>query len=357
MTRPLVTIAMPVYNEEGRVADAIKDILAQTYRPLEILVCDDASTDRTLEIVEALAAESGEIKVLRNEVNIGVTGNFNRVRAAAAGDYVMLRSGNDRMHPELTEELVKVLEEDPQVGLAYARTRLRTPEGEDAGVYPDDFYINSGDKKPLQRMLDVVMRFTTGEPNYGLIRRRFLRQVQAYGWFNGPDHVYIAEIAYHTKIKVVDRELSYRVSEPTDEAKYRLFASRRSYRAKRSGIEAQFDPMLNLNFIQIAYQHCEMVANTEMPLGEKNVAATYCVKILRSRFEPFMEKELHYLLDIAKEYENHARQNQNISTFDQVVYEEVQRALMMASIVFPERAEITAARHSLLDASTPKGTA
>jgi glycosyltransferase involved in cell wall biosynthesis len=353
MSRPVVTIAMPVYNEEGRVADAIKDIIAQTYRPLEIIVCDDASTDRTLEIIEALA-EHAEIKVLRNEVNIGVTGNFNRVRAAATGDYVMLRSGNDRMHPELTEELVKVLEDDPEVGLAYARTRLRTPEGEDAGVYPDEFYINSGDKKPLQRMLDVVMRFTTGEPNYGLIRRRFLRQVQAYGWFNGPDHVYIAEIAYHTKIKVVDRELSYRVDEPTDEAKYRLFASRRSYRAKRSGIEAQFDPMLNLNFIQMAYQHCEMVANTEMSLEEKTVASTYCVKILRARFETFMHKELDTLMAIARKYASLALRSEEISTFDRVVYEEVQRALMMASIVFPERAEITAMRHSLLDASVPK---
>lgn len=349
MTYPLVTIAMPVYNDEAHLDAAIDSVLSQTYRNIEFLICDDASKDRSLEKALSYAEKFSHIKVLSNDMNIGVTGIFNRLRSAAAGKYVMLRSSNDLLDPAFTEEAVREMERDPEIGLCYARTVLIDKNGSSCGTYPESYYIDSGDKSPLQRLFEVVQKFTAGDINYGLIRNSILRRVQQYGWFNGPDHVFIAELAYHSKIKLIDSPWNYRRNLDTSYQTYRLYCSRRTYRSIRTGIEIQPDPFLMLNFVQMAFQHCEMIANTEMPISDKALASDQCLDILRQRFSRIMEAEVVSLLEHASNcLLQWAAAGWTLNAFNRSQMEELERALQTASLVFPEDRNIGKARNSLI---------
>src|SRR5690554_7860762 len=86
--RPLVTFALFAYNQEEYIREAVEGAFSQTYEPLEIILSDDCSTDRTFEIMQAMAAEytgPHEIRVRRNEGNVGVIDHVLKVAKVSKG--------------------------------------------------------------------------------------------------------------------------------------------------------------------------------------------------------------------------------------------------------------------------------
>ena len=77
MSDPLVSVGLPVYNGEDYVAEAIESILAQTYQNFELLINDNASTDRTEAICRAYAAADERVMYARNQTNLGAAANYN----------------------------------------------------------------------------------------------------------------------------------------------------------------------------------------------------------------------------------------------------------------------------------------
>ena len=69
---PLVSVIIPAYNAERYVELAVRSIMNQTYKNLEILITDDCSTDRTFEILKKLEEEDSRIKLFRNDKNLGI---------------------------------------------------------------------------------------------------------------------------------------------------------------------------------------------------------------------------------------------------------------------------------------------
>ncbi len=99
MTRPLVSIIIPVYNGEKYLAEAIDSVLAQTYRPIEIIVVDDGSTDRSANI-----AKSFKEVMYHHQSNLGVSVARNVVLASARGEFIAFLDADDRW---ATDKLVK----------------------------------------------------------------------------------------------------------------------------------------------------------------------------------------------------------------------------------------------------------
>lgn len=109
-SNPLVTYALFCYNQENFILDAVQSALSQTYEPLEIIISDDCSTDRTVAIVEKEILEyRGPHKVIlnKNKVNLGLTGNINCALEMAEGDFFVMAAGDDISTPERTERLVQ----------------------------------------------------------------------------------------------------------------------------------------------------------------------------------------------------------------------------------------------------------
>ena len=96
--KPLVTFALVAYNQEQFIRDAVDGALLQTYSPLEVILSDDRSTDRTYEIIEEVAASySGPHRVItrRSSVNLGLAGHINAVMSVANGELVVAAAGDD----------------------------------------------------------------------------------------------------------------------------------------------------------------------------------------------------------------------------------------------------------------------
>lgn len=94
---PAVTLGLITYRQEAFVAAAVRSALAQDHEPLEIVVCDDASPDRTWEIArDCVDAYAGPhtVRLHRNERNLGI-GNFNRLMEIASGELVVIAHGDD----------------------------------------------------------------------------------------------------------------------------------------------------------------------------------------------------------------------------------------------------------------------
>jgi glycosyltransferase involved in cell wall biosynthesis len=103
--RPLITFALFAYNQERFIREAVEGAFSQTYTPLEIILSDDCSADRTFEIMKELVAEYGghhTIILNRNERNIGIGEHLNRCMELSHGELIVAAAGDDISLPERT---------------------------------------------------------------------------------------------------------------------------------------------------------------------------------------------------------------------------------------------------------------
>jgi glycosyltransferase involved in cell wall biosynthesis len=112
---PIVTLGVPVYNGEAFVAEALESLLAQTYRNFEIVISDNASTDRTAAICQEFAARDSRIRYVRQKENRGSVNNFNCLVALARGRYFKWAASDDICCPTYLESVVAVLEAEPDI--------------------------------------------------------------------------------------------------------------------------------------------------------------------------------------------------------------------------------------------------
>jgi glycosyltransferase involved in cell wall biosynthesis len=124
MSDPLVSILIPTYNGERFIAHAVRSALQQTYRSIEVVVADDASTDRTPEILESLAASDPRLRVIRRDRNVGGFDNPRLLLGEASGEYVKFLLHDDVLASDCVRVLLRGMQGDPDVSLAFSRRRL-----------------------------------------------------------------------------------------------------------------------------------------------------------------------------------------------------------------------------------------
>ncbi len=123
-----VSICIPAYNAQETLETTLKSILAQTYRDLDIVVVDNASTDATPQIVQRFAALDSRVRHLRFEELVHGHDNFTRCFAAARGELMAIYHADDIYHPTIVADEVALLRQYPEIGAVF--TRGRTVDGE-----------------------------------------------------------------------------------------------------------------------------------------------------------------------------------------------------------------------------------
>lgn len=113
---PLVSVLMTAYNREKYIGHAIDAVLASDYPDFELIIVDDGSKDRTVEIARSYAAGDTRIKVYVNQDNLGDYPNRNRAAAYACGKYLKYVDADDYIYPWGLSLLVRMMEEFPQAG-------------------------------------------------------------------------------------------------------------------------------------------------------------------------------------------------------------------------------------------------
>lgn len=121
---PLVSICIPTYNAAVYLEPCLLSAVQQTYTNLEIIVCDDASNDNTIEIVKAFQQQHPQIKLVQNNTNLGMVNNWNQCIKEATGEWIKLLFQDDLLESTCVEEMLAAAKEhDVEVALC-SRTFL-----------------------------------------------------------------------------------------------------------------------------------------------------------------------------------------------------------------------------------------
>ncbi len=114
MNRPLISFLLLAFNQERYIRRAIEAALAQTYSPLEIILSDDASSDRTYELMQRMAREyhgPHQIRLNQNPQNLGLGGHVNRLMELARGELIVVAAGDDISLPDRVEQCWRIFHE------------------------------------------------------------------------------------------------------------------------------------------------------------------------------------------------------------------------------------------------------
>ncbi len=123
MSRPVVSVLITAYNREDYLAASIESVLAQTFGDFEILVTDNQSTDRTVEIARQFERLDSRVRVVVNERNLGQFGNRNRAASLAAGEFLKFHDSDDVMYPHCLAVMVPALRAERRAGFGLSNSR------------------------------------------------------------------------------------------------------------------------------------------------------------------------------------------------------------------------------------------
>lgn len=129
----MVSICIPAYNNEKDIKGTLESLLKQTYKDIEIVVVDDASTDSTAALVESI--KDDRIHLYRNEKNLGMAGNWNRCVELAKGEYIKLICADDRLVPESIETEVNAMQKDPAIVMTVNDSIMINRDGKKLGIF------------------------------------------------------------------------------------------------------------------------------------------------------------------------------------------------------------------------------
>ncbi|WP_395665759.1 glycosyltransferase family 2 protein [Methylocella sp.] len=191
---PRVSLAMPVYNGEAYVAQAVRSILDQTYENFELIVNDNASTDATGAICLAFAEKDARVRYMRNPVNLGAAPNHNIGFAAARGEFFKWCASDDYLAPDFIGKCVRALDENPGAALAYGETKSVDENGDVMPLVGSLGPVVTG-QPPAERFYNVMRYVGTCYEIFGLYRRATLARSTLQRSYYGSDHALLAEIA------------------------------------------------------------------------------------------------------------------------------------------------------------------
>ncbi len=192
---PLVSIGVPVYNGERYLADALDSLLAQTFEDFEIIICDNASSDRTEEIGRGYAAQDVRVRYVRNPRNLGAPGNYRRTFELSRGRYFRWAAADDLSAPQFLARCVEVLDREPGAVLVYPKTRFIDENDRVTAEYDDRLHIQGA--RASERFAQVVERLRRCNAMYGVMRAGVLKRTGSLRDFVGADLVWLAELSLY----------------------------------------------------------------------------------------------------------------------------------------------------------------
>jgi glycosyltransferase involved in cell wall biosynthesis len=241
---PLVSIGVPVYNEDRFLEESLQSLSSQNYANLEIIISDNASTDRTGEICREFSNRDTRIKYTRVEENRGVTENFRRVFELSHGKYFMWASGHDLWMPDVVSKCVEMLEAMPAAVIAYGSSSWIDASGKP--MDRETGWVDTRGMNAVARFFSVF--WGNMHPILGVIRSEALRKARLLS-IAGTDLITLSDLALMGDI-VHNRESSWVRREFRKQETFKQRMGRyhnRDYALSRSLVDRIF-PIFRLPF-------------------------------------------------------------------------------------------------------------
>lgn len=215
-----ITIGLPTYNGERFLSTALSSLCAQQYERFDLVICDNASTDRTGEIAQELARRDPRVRYFRSEANRGALANFDWALELATGEYMMWASDHDEWAPGYLSKLAAVLDEEPEVVLAYGKTSYMNAEGRELEVPADR--IDTRGLGPARRLGRFLGKVHWCNLIYGLHRTRVLRDMGPNRNVWAPDILMLSKLTLRGSFRQLDEVLFRRRENRPPESEVQL---------------------------------------------------------------------------------------------------------------------------------------
>lgn len=120
LSKPLISIVIPCFNQEDYLEKTVKSALSSTYQPIEIVVVNDGSTDSSEGIAKRLAENHPEVTLI-NQINSGVSRARNNGISHAKGKYILPLDGDDLISENYVSDAIRILEEHQEIKVVYCK--------------------------------------------------------------------------------------------------------------------------------------------------------------------------------------------------------------------------------------------
>lgn len=281
MPEPLISVITPVYNHGHYLTEALKSVVNQTYKNLEIIIVDDGSTDDTPEVCKTLVGMDPRIKVI-TQLNKGPSAARNKAIAASHGDFICLFDADDVLFPNRIATQYEVLEKNPGIDLVYTAIIMVDNKGHPCGELHGKDYLPE-DFLALMFFRNIIPNSNT------ILARRECFSAHPYNekFIHAEDYELMMRLAHIYKFKYIDIPLTYYRRHT-----FNLSNDIISHREAERKVMAQYDPS------HIA----QVVSQTTFSEEEKTL-------LLGKIF--FNQERFHEALDVLK----------NLETADSLFYQ------------------------------------
>ncbi len=191
---PRVSIGLPVYNGENYMAAAIEGVLNQTFGDFELIIADDASTDRTAEICKSYAERDGRIRYHCNAKNRGAAPNYNFLVSQARGEFFKWIAHDDEITADFLAKTVVALDARPEAVLAHTQIRVIDKDARELTIYDNAIPLTT-QARQSDRFAGVILDRYAHHAFFGLIRTETLRKTPVHKSYPGGDRVLMAFLA------------------------------------------------------------------------------------------------------------------------------------------------------------------
>lgn len=205
--KPLVSLGLPVYNGENYLKLAVQSVLCQTFTDFELIISDNASTDKTESICREFDAAHSRVRYIRHDHNLGAASNFNHTVKLARGEYFKWVAHDDLIAPEYLQTCVDALTARKDRVAAFTHAVNIDEHGEKLGHKPDVSHSEEAD--PATRFRYSICVEHSCLAIFGLVRMSVLRRTPMIAPYVGSDRVLLAELGLRGPFTEISQTLFF----------------------------------------------------------------------------------------------------------------------------------------------------
>ena len=218
MPQKLISIGMAVLNEERWLSQALDSVLAQDYQNIEVIICDNLSTDRTAEIAGEYVKKDSRVKYFLNKERVSSFKNYSLTFKHSSGEYFMFCGGHDLMEKNYVSSCADILDREPEVILVYSLYNYIDGSGNE--LRRMSYIIDTRGMGMLRRVSSLFFCLLKSNPCFGLIRSDFIKRIRFVENFRkvlNDDVIFLFQIALLGKFVQIPKLLfSYRINRPNE---------------------------------------------------------------------------------------------------------------------------------------------
>ncbi len=293
MNKALVSIGIPVYNDETWVSKTLKSVINQDYNNLEIIVVDDFSNDKTREICKSFQTTDHRIIFHENPFTIGAIENHKLVFNLSHGEYFIWCNGHDYFDPSYISKCVESLEQDKSLQLCCGKTDLISMDGVTFKTLFQS--LDTRGMSAVDRFHAVYWASTKNACIfYGVFRSESIKNANPFRKTLGGDLIFLAEVSLKGNFLQRDDITFYR-----QRVRPELTVEQATQRWIENIVQPEGHRLEAVTpWLNMAYEYLNMIVNLRRPATEQEVLLSTAIDLVKIIYGDRIQSDIEKLISI-----------------------------------------------------------